>query len=1058
MGAYYPFSVLMAEYLRHIDYPDMERTDQVENGSPTSTCLSPIMDNLPGMRHCPQNDALKRDIPRDIQEYRQHIHTTLGVEDSIKGYVSMGEVVISTLEPLQLDSLVAIACYSVMPNLGIDFGTTKKLQEVGTFLNTHFKSWHPLGIRYDPIERKSYPFQSHGFDDQSWDPATGQAPGTMPKCWLRAAMICYVDQVLQGRAFSRLETLHNITHLLQKDITPRVPIVETGERLRRRNPMDYVVALLEGEEDITVQLGKEHSFKLLPCREALKSAGLSPLKLGDFEAHMITTSSAFHIGVAAINTYRVDQAVYISQLLTAYTLEIAEEPGKYYESDPEQSTTIHEIQANMRALVNASAQVHRRNRVLQVGGEDSGVLLNARSQLRSKVLEAFDTKLSLVMEDHALARQQITSMLSCGSDNARQDLEKLAGLVIANEEALVDIFGDATSDTKRSRGGFSVDSTSSDESSAGRSDDNAASTERYGSVLVATTPENLAAQMLERMRTRTRANIYTLQAASSKIREVVSALLWVSHDLIVCLVDGNKNSTTLPSGLGYDGGGSSPTVANCVRESLDIICMADDLLTAIRKHEWQARIASSQPLLKEDEGAELIHLATHTLVGTGKIVRLLPRALAAQTYVLTHAADLRHILDDCLLGPFESIVRNSLPLLGRGIYATLRSLGRMPGLQSALYGAMAASWRSTAREKPAPCLADRMRRAVDAAVPDLILCLGDYGLSETSGTFSRWRENLTDRIVHWAEYWPKVLTVEPHKRMGAGGQGLYKLVRQSAAVGFDSSGKLPESAFPRWERNQTLPAGGSLQRGDGTDADAEILHETPGTARGLSDPLDRILDRILEVICNGEMSSLVLDILRADINRDTKGKSRESDEFLSILEYEKYSSAMEPDDILCAGTAGPYSLTNTHEENHDGHTHTSLDVTPSSAPSSASAEDSHKKPRALPPTPRSAPVLSIQIPGNGTVSPLELDQPNPFGTLPLRSRDDSESALSPVITVSGPGRGFTAASDVLNLTNRSLARSNLTSHTIPNEPESGSNAASEPTVTSELDGAHPVPE
>ncbi|KAI0129643.1 hypothetical protein BJ170DRAFT_719632 [Xylariales sp. AK1849] len=724
----------------------------------------------------PSNHSCSEWQEEQKQKDRPHLHAATQSWTKMQQLCASGSLVLSVSSVLTLDAFVAIACHGVKPSLDLDGKTNKSLVHACDVLPSFTESNVLLYSGLPYIEEIVAPFCGPIHKRQPWESSgKEQIPGAMPKAWLRATMLCAVHLVLQGRCFVRPGTLESLVQMLRNDMTPLLPMSTEHHHSGGVEPMHYIVAMLQGSRKVTVQMGEKHNYRgPISAREGLELCGCELVDMNNFESYMLMNSAAFQLGVAAITVKQAEQMVYLSQLLTAFTLEVVERDAKWADECPDDTIVTREFCANIRGLIKGSTRIYG----LKNKKEDNDLPEHrSPTELYKQDFAPYPRNLTAAIQDLQLVKQQIEDTLSYRSSDIKADIDTLA-CALASETRL-QMRDNDTSGAGSASPAPSLGPTAGSHSSC--TDDGLKGINKKA------LNRALAHRIIQAMSTHVRGDMSSITSASSKTRNAMCSILSHSQSVVSHITSSHTNSLCLPSLLAFNGPGSSPLIEACMNEIPALVRLIGTLDSSLGMH---------------DGFATNRHAAQH-IIDAGLTNAITARVLATQIYVVTHAADLRTMHANILLPAFERMLTNSLPLLGARIYGAI-SRELVVQMRTALFEAVGESWSETARHGSAATgstqaslltvhdnpltLEARCVRAVDAALPVLIEWLTENDLADASGTFNRWRADVRERFLHWVAYWPKVLRPEPEKEMGGAGKLLYKLVREKLGVRMDKSG------------------------------------------------------------------------------------------------------------------------------------------------------------------------------------------------------------------------------------------------------------------------------
>ena len=125
-----------------------------------------------------------------------------------------------------------------------------------------------------------------------------------------AVLATRLNSLSQGYSAVRWELLQALTDLINHRILPRIPAEGSVGASGDLTPLSYIGATLIGEREVT------YENQIIPAKEALAQAGLSPLTLAPKEGLAIMNGTAVMTGLACLAFHRAD---YLSRLCCRLT-------------------------------------------------------------------------------------------------------------------------------------------------------------------------------------------------------------------------------------------------------------------------------------------------------------------------------------------------------------------------------------------------------------------------------------------------------------------------------------------------------------------------------------------------------------------------------------------------------------------------------------------------------------------------------------------------------------------------------------------------------------------
>ncbi|KAK5937409.1 hypothetical protein PMZ80_010416 [Knufia obscura] len=142
---------------------------------------------------------------------------------------------------------------------------------------------------------------------------------SQPTAWVRAAMMARCNSIIRGHSAVRQDVAETILALLQRNITPIVPLRGSISASGDLSPLSYIAGTIEGNPDIFVRVGKGTS-NIMTARQALEQAGIQPVTLHAKEGLGLLNGTAFSAGTAALALSQAQDLTILSQFLLAWVL------------------------------------------------------------------------------------------------------------------------------------------------------------------------------------------------------------------------------------------------------------------------------------------------------------------------------------------------------------------------------------------------------------------------------------------------------------------------------------------------------------------------------------------------------------------------------------------------------------------------------------------------------------------------------------------------------------------------------------------------------------------
>ncbi|KAI9607334.1 hypothetical protein H4Q26_005852 [Puccinia striiformis f. sp. tritici PST-130] len=144
----------------------------------------------------------------------------------------------------------------------------------------------------------------------------------MAESVVRTAILIRVNSLSRGHSAVRFELLESLVELLNRNITPIVPLRGTISASGDLTPLAYVAGAVCGHPDVyVIDRSNPTEPKIMNSQECMKKHNLAPLVLGPKEGLAIANGTAFSAGLGSIVIYETHILALLSQVLTAMTVE-----------------------------------------------------------------------------------------------------------------------------------------------------------------------------------------------------------------------------------------------------------------------------------------------------------------------------------------------------------------------------------------------------------------------------------------------------------------------------------------------------------------------------------------------------------------------------------------------------------------------------------------------------------------------------------------------------------------------------------------------------------------
>ncbi|KAL8949237.1 MAG: hypothetical protein Q9222_004636 [Ikaeria aurantiellina] len=248
---------------------------------------------------------------------------------------------------------------------------------------------------------------------------TDQMPSSiMPDSWVRAMLVVRSNSLASGRSGVRSGLVSNLIQLLNKKITPVVPLRGSISASGDLIPLSYVAATLQGSREVEVWTGEMGEFDHRPrstAEQALSKSSLTHLRLGPKEGLSMVNGTSVSAGVACLALHDTHGLISLSQVLTAMAVEALRGSSESFHpifSQVRPHLGQFEVSRNIRSFLKGSLLVSDKAEEY----ENEGTLRQDRYSIRTA-----PQWLGPHLEDLFLADRQITVELNSTTDNPLVD-------------------------------------------------------------------------------------------------------------------------------------------------------------------------------------------------------------------------------------------------------------------------------------------------------------------------------------------------------------------------------------------------------------------------------------------------------------------------------------------------------------------------------------------------------------------------------------------------------------------------------------------------------------
>ncbi|KAI0135138.1 phenylalanine ammonia-lyase [Daldinia grandis] len=353
-----------------------------------------------------------------------HLAKVCEAWDHLQERIKAGSYVLNG-QNLHISDVVATALHGCIPEITEDPDVIKSIQDsVDVLYHYLSKGWHVYGVntgfggsadsRTDQVialQSSLMQLTQSGIMSRSTD---GSVPGhSMPSSWVRGAIAVRCNSNLRGHSAVTLTVLKSIVALVKHNLNPMIPLRGSVSSSGDLMPLSYIAGTIEGNPDILI----ERNGKIIPAPQALKEAGLQPVKLGPKEGLGLVNGTSSSAALAAMVITDAHRLALLTQALTGMAVEAlngSRESFNEFIAQARPHPGQIEVARNLYYFMSGSALARDVLRPKDRGSED---LAQDRYSVRSA-----PQWIGPQVEDLLLADQQISIELNSTCDNPLVDV------------------------------------------------------------------------------------------------------------------------------------------------------------------------------------------------------------------------------------------------------------------------------------------------------------------------------------------------------------------------------------------------------------------------------------------------------------------------------------------------------------------------------------------------------------------------------------------------------------------------------------------------------------
>ena len=174
-----------------------------------------------------------------------------------------------------------------------------------------------------PAEQCRYRLKSNS--SRAVLPVDHQIKSCMPESWVRASILVRLNSLAKGTSGIRFTTISTLLSLLDKNITPLIPLRGSISASGDLSPLSYIAGVLEGKPSLSAYVGphshSQEQRRLVRADVALAENQVPALDLGPREALALVNGTAVSAAVAAFASHEALLLASLAHILTAMSVE-----------------------------------------------------------------------------------------------------------------------------------------------------------------------------------------------------------------------------------------------------------------------------------------------------------------------------------------------------------------------------------------------------------------------------------------------------------------------------------------------------------------------------------------------------------------------------------------------------------------------------------------------------------------------------------------------------------------------------------------------------------------
>ncbi|KAF7587544.1 hypothetical protein BBP40_007055 [Aspergillus hancockii] len=278
---------------------------------------------------------------KNLSDFQTHIQVACQARQRLQQLLKDGGLEVDGA-CLDISAVVAVAHHGCIPKITTDSAVLERIEASVQVLRDHLdKGYHVYGVntgfggsadtRTDRVvalqSGLSQLLQAGVLVTSDRDHSVNLkrhgrlGSHAIPVPWVRAAMLVRCNSNARGHSAVTLSVMNSILRLLERQITPVVPLRGSISASGDLIPLSYIAGAIEGNPDVYVHVHNSNKLEIMSSRDALSSAGMVPQVLGPKEGLGLVNGTSFSAALASLVMYETHQLVILVQAISGVALE-----------------------------------------------------------------------------------------------------------------------------------------------------------------------------------------------------------------------------------------------------------------------------------------------------------------------------------------------------------------------------------------------------------------------------------------------------------------------------------------------------------------------------------------------------------------------------------------------------------------------------------------------------------------------------------------------------------------------------------------------------------------